>query len=220
MKVIRFIYRIISSLLTLAIIAVTAVTLLLGISGMDRQDPKSLFGLRAYIVLSESMMPTFDKGSVIIVKETAQENLQEGDIITYMPIRGDDVLLTHRVVRIDGSGEGRSFITRGDANNTDDPNPVSADMILGRTILHVNGLGEFISYLRTGQGIFSMIGVILVGLFIIPYLLAPSNGKDKNSININDINQDENLDNENLTDETENSDEKSHIERSDAKDYD
>ena len=182
MKTIRTIYRAITVLLTAAIIAVTLLALLLGVSGMDRQNPKSIFGLRAFIVLSESMTPTFGEGSVVVIMETAASKLKVGDIITYMPIRGDETLLTHRIVRLDGEGENVKATTRGDANNMDDPNAVSPESILGRVIYHQDGLGTFIVNLRTPLGIAGMVVTIAVGLFIIPYLLTPqeANTKTKN----------------------------------------
>jgi len=173
MKIIRFIYNIISVLLVAAIIALTVLALLLGVSGIDRQNPKSILGFRSFIVLSPSMVPTFDEGSLIIIKETALNKLQIGDIITYKPLKDDDTLLTHRIVKISGEAPNALIVTRGDANNIDDPNPVSPDTILGKTVFHMNGLGSFIVNLRTPPGIAAMIGVIAVGLFLIPYLLAP-----------------------------------------------
>jgi signal peptidase len=189
MKVVRIIYNIIAISLTASIILLTLLAMLLGISGMDRQNPKSVFGLRAFIVLTPSMTPTFDAGSLIIIKEVNADKLQIGDIITYTPKKGDDVLLTHRIVKMSEetknrtSNENLSFITRGDANNTDDPNPVDPNSILGKTIFHMNGLGTFIVNLRTPLGIAAMVGIIAVGLFIIPYMLNPGeeNTKQENT---------------------------------------
>ena len=158
-------------LLIIAVILVTLLALLLGVSGMDKESPKSIAGFRSFIVLTDSMNPTFDAGSIIIIRETAAANLQIGDIITYRPARSDDVLLTHRIVSINGAGADMIITTRGDANNTDD-NPVSPGAILGKTVFFRNGLGTFIINLRTPKGILGMVAVIGIGLFLIPYLLS------------------------------------------------
>jgi signal peptidase len=177
MKILRTVYNVIQVILVVAIILATLLALLLSISGMDRINPKSVLGFRSFIVLSESMQPTFDKGALIIVNETDESKLFIGDIITYVPARGGDALLTHRIVEIvAGSGEEgqeRKFITRGDANNTNDPNPVTPTQILGRTVFHMNGLGTFILQLRTLPGIVCLALVIIFGLFVIPHLLRP-----------------------------------------------
>ena len=173
LKTLRIAYQAISILLITAIIALTLLATLLGVSGMDRQNPKSIFGLRAFIVLSDSMTPTFGEGSLIIVFETKAENLVTDDIVTYAPIVGDETLLTHRIVRIADGDAGKLITTRGDANNVDDKE-IEAAQILGKTIFYMDGLGTFIENLRTPLGMACMVAIIIVGLFIIPYLLNPS----------------------------------------------
>jgi signal peptidase len=177
MKLIRTIYNVIQIILVVAIILATLLALLLSISGMDRINPKSVLGFRAFIVLSESMQPTFDKGALIIVSEVDETKLEIGDIVTYIPARGADTLLTHRIVEIvaenGAEAQNRMFITRGDTNNMNDPNPVGASQILGQVIFHMNGLGTFILQLRTLPGIACLALVIIFGLFVIPAMLKP-----------------------------------------------
>ena len=170
MKTIRITYRIVTVVLVAAIVAVTLLALLLGVTGFDRQQPMSILGLRAFIVLSDSMLPTFGEGSLIIIMEAKPDTLAVGDIVTYMPIAGDDALLTHRIVSL---GEDGTVTTRGDANNVDD-REIEAGRILGRAIFHMDGLGTFVENLRTPFGLACMVVTIAVGLFIIPYLLKPN----------------------------------------------
>jgi len=176
-KIIRIIYNVISIILTVAIILITLLALLLGISGIDRDNPKSVFGFRAFIVLSGSMAPTFDEGSIIIIQDVKTEKLKIGDILTFIPQKSTDPL-THRIVEIQGETGNKTFITKGDANDIVD-NPVEPEQILGRTVFYMNGLGTFILQLRTPLGIAGMIAVIIVGLFIIPYLLSPREEKKR-----------------------------------------
>jgi len=195
MKIIKFIYNIISAVLIIAVVLVTLIALLLGISGMDKENPKSIIGFRAFIVLTDSMTPTFDAGSLIIIKETDAGKLKTGDIITYRPNSSDDVLLTHRIIEISGSGENMQFITMGDANNTED-RPIAPRAIFGKVLFYMNGLGTFIINLRTPIGILGMIAVIAVGLFIIPYLLKLADGKlerKKRSETANNLKKDDDL---------------------------
>jgi signal peptidase len=177
MKIVRVIYKIISIFLVLGLIALTLLSILLGISGTGSEIPGSLLGFRAFRVLSPSMTPTFDTGSLIIIRETDAADLEAGDIIAYIPMRGGGVVLTHRIARIREENGNRTFITQGDANNTEDPNPVEPDNILGRAIFYMNGLGEFMVNLRTPMGIGLLIAVIVVGLFFLPALLAPRERK-------------------------------------------
>jgi signal peptidase len=181
MKTVRIIYRIFSVILITAIILITLLALLLGISGMDKENPKNVLGFRAFVVLSDSMSPVFNEGSVIITREVPAKELKakndaagvEGDIITYIR---EDSLLTHRIVEVRDDG---TFITRGETNNYDDDPPVQPEWILGKTVFSMDGLGTFIDNLRTPWGIAGMIAVLAAGLFIIPYFLEPKNADDK-----------------------------------------
>ena len=54
---------------------------IVSVSTFDRAD-RSLFGLKAFIVLSDSMSKTdFDAGDLVLVKEVEPQTLKEGDII-------------------------------------------------------------------------------------------------------------------------------------------
>ena len=53
------------------------------VNTFDRSD-RSLFGFKAFIVLSDSMSKTdFDAGDLVLVKEVDPSTLKEGDIIAY-----------------------------------------------------------------------------------------------------------------------------------------
>lgn len=170
-KVIKIFYSIVTVVSVIFLVLLASLALLLGISGIDRENPKSIFGFRAFIVLTGSMNPEFDAGSMIIIREIPADMYKERDIITYRPLTSDDTFLTHRIVRIISDDYGTTFITRGDANNIDDPNPVPSAEVLGKVIFSRNGLGQFIVNLRTPIGLVIMVVSILVILFIIPYII-------------------------------------------------
>jgi signal peptidase len=99
-------------------------------------------------VLSGSMSPTYEPGSVVVVRPTPVEELQVGDAITYQ-IRSDDpTVVTHRIVgvTIDGRGS-RGFVTQGDANGAPDAQPVIADQVRGRVWYGVPYVGYLSSWL-------------------------------------------------------------------------
>lgn len=112
----------------------------------------SVFGYRIYAVLSGSMNPAFNTGSLIFVQPADPESIEPGDVITFRSSSGGDLLTTHRVVEIE-RGEELRFITRGDANNTDDPNPVPAAHVVGRVHGSVPYLGYLMGFARTRQGL-------------------------------------------------------------------
>ena len=72
-----------------------------------------LFGIRPYVVYSGSMEPEIPTGAVVFTKE-GEFSPKKGDIITF---HNGDTVVTHRVVK----KEKDIFITKGDANKTEDP---------------------------------------------------------------------------------------------------
>ena len=89
-------------------------------------------GARPLTVLSGSMTPTYDPGDVVVVREAAKASLAIGDVITFQANSGDPSLTTHRITGVVLTGDGREYLTQGDANGAADPRPVSAEQIRGK----------------------------------------------------------------------------------------
>jgi signal peptidase I len=141
-------------------------------------------GYQMYIVLSGSMSPEFDTGSLAFVKETPTEQLVVGDIITFRSQSGSDSLTTHRIVEVNRD-EGLRFVTRGDANNVNDPNMVLAENVVGRVTGSIPYVGYVMSFVQTRQGLILLIFVpgVLIILFelgkIMKYLTQDEGGGRK-----------------------------------------
>lgn len=90
-----------------------------------------VFGTSILKVVTGSMEPSIHAGDYIIIKEIDRSELEEGDIICFYSsdsaIYG--MLNTHRIVRRLEDG---SFVTKGDANQAEDPVTVTADAIIGK----------------------------------------------------------------------------------------
>lgn len=90
-----------------------------------------LLGMRPRIVVSGSMEPTVPVGSLAYLSPYREaETITEGDIIAYET--GNAMTVLHRVVRID-VGE-RNFVTKGDANQTEDPGKISFEQYRGKLV--------------------------------------------------------------------------------------
>lgn len=97
-------------------------------------------GYEVYNVVSGSMEPEIPVGSVIYAEPVEPETVEEGDVIAF---RAEASVVAHRVVR-NRIGEGE-FITKGDANEEKDMNPVEYTDLIGRVSFHcpvVGGLLE------------------------------------------------------------------------------
>ena len=55
---------------------------------------------RPLTVLSGSMVPTYDPGDVVIVRDADTRDLEVGQVITFQPTSDDPRLTTHRVVQV------------------------------------------------------------------------------------------------------------------------
>ncbi len=143
-------------------------------------------GHQMYIVLSGSMNPEFDTGSLAFVREVEPLQLMEGDIITFESPSNQASLTTHRIVEIQRD-DGLKFITRGDANNVNDPNPVPADNVVGIVTGTVPYVGYVLNFAQTTQGLVLLIFIpgILIILFelskIVRYLSQGEGGSKRAS---------------------------------------
>lgn len=135
-------------------------------------------GFGTYAVLSGSMEPTFHVGSIVYVdKSVTADEIEVGDPITF--IKSDQLMATHRVIAIDR--DAREFTTKGDANNTEDLDPVPFESLVGRAEHTVPYLGYIALYVKTPKGIMAGVGVliVLVLLYLIPEIFKPENPEEK-----------------------------------------
>ena len=138
-------------------------------SSTSNNGVPQLFGYIPLTVESPSMRPTFDQGDLIISKKIDDPStLQVGDVISFWTIiDGQKVKNTHRIVRIEGTGTTKSFITRGDNNPIDDELPAYSGELIGKwTGAHLTGAGNIMAFLRTRLGFFICI-LIPMALFFL-----------------------------------------------------
>lgn len=129
----------------------------------------NLFGYMPMTVESDSMVPTFNKGDLIICKDIDDINaLKEGDVITFWTIiDGKRVKNTHRIVDINDGDGSKSFVTRGDNNPIDDTLPAYASDIIGKwTETRIAKVGKAMDFLRTKKGFFICILIPMAIFFL------------------------------------------------------
>ena len=128
-----------------------------------------LVGLQPYVVLSGSMYPTYDVGSLIYVKSVDYRDLKAGDPITYMV--NSDTVVTHRIVEVipdDTEPDTLWYVTKGDANATEDGAPVHYLNVIGKPVFAIPYLGYLSSYIQSPPGLYvalSLCAVLLVTAF-------------------------------------------------------
>jgi signal peptidase len=109
----------------------------------------------AYVIVSPSMHPTIKVHDVILVKRKDVDELKVGDIINNVSTdpRYSGLTVTHRIVKIQKSEEGKiMFTTRGDNNNTEDATYVTEENLYGKVILKIPKIGHLQSFLLNIYG--------------------------------------------------------------------
>jgi signal peptidase I len=129
--------------------------------------PPSVGGYQMYIVLSGSMGPAFEAGSMVFVRPAEPGTIESGDIITYKGTESN-ALTTHRVVEVLNEG-GLKYITKGDANDINDGTPVPAGNVVGRVHYSAPYVGYLMSFAQTKKGLILL--VFAPGLLIILFEL-------------------------------------------------
>lgn len=120
----------------------------------------SVFGTSIIKVVSGSMEPSIHDGDYIIIKKAAGSELEVGDIICFYSSDDDiyGMLNTHRIVKRIDDG---SFVTKGDANNTEDSSAVTADNIIGKYDGKVRILRWLNSFASVKKLILAAVAVIM-----------------------------------------------------------
>lgn len=155
-RVFSAIWRVMLILLAV-ILAISACTLAYD-KFVKKSKIPSVFGYSMLIVASPSMTGAIEAGDAIIIKNS--DSYSVGDVITYFP-EDESFSVTHRIVRM----EGDKFYTKGDANQSEDSDPVLIEQIVGKVAVKLDKVGYFIEWLK------SPVGIIFAATFIVLLIL-------------------------------------------------
>jgi signal peptidase len=134
--------------LRLARIAAVSVLAGIGIAVFGVILAPSLLGGRSLTVMSGSMEPAVRVGDVVIDSSVRPADVRIGDIVTFPDPEQSDRLITHRVRRIQFSGEVAHFVTKGDKTNATERWEVPANGTLGRVEFRIPLLGFLVFWLH------------------------------------------------------------------------
>ena len=153
MKALKIIRSIVVWLMVVLAVCMMIFTIV-SVSTFDRSD-RSLFGYKAFIVLSDSMSKTdFDAGDLVLVKEVEPDTLGEGDIIAYTSQNTENYgkTVTHKIRRLTTDANGQpGFVTYGTTTDTDDATVVTYPYVLGKYQGHIPKVGTFFQFLKTSE---------------------------------------------------------------------
>lgn len=125
-----------------------------------------LIGFQCYTVISGSMEPEYSVGDLLYVKEVDVNSIKVNDPITFV-LNENLVVATHRVVRIDAQNQ--RFYTKGDANQTEDSEPVHFKNVIGVPKFSIPKLGYVSDFVQNPPGMYITI-VVILGLILVVFL--------------------------------------------------
>lgn len=139
-----------------------------------------VFRYKPLVVLSGSMEPTFPVGSIIYSMPVTEDKLEKGDIITFK--LSDGTYVSHRINNI----ENGLYETKGDANDSADPNKIKYSDIVGKDMnICIPYMGYYVQFINTHMFIVVIVVIILVLEFLFSNIDA-FNIKGKKGVNKNE----------------------------------
>lgn len=129
----------------------------------------TVFGFTSAVVLTGSMEAAISPNDMVIVHK--QADYEVNDIVMY---EGNVSTVTHRIIKLGENG----YITKGDANNTDD-GEISRERIIGKVILIIPSIGRVILFFQTPLGML----VLLLILFMMIEISSIIKRKKQQSVN-------------------------------------
>ncbi len=132
-----------------------------------------ILGIVPYVVLSGSMEPSIETGSVCFINKHAKfEDIKEKDVIAFK--MKDGTLVTHRAIEINDSG----IVTKGDNNKDADNNIVTKGNFVGKNLFWIPKVGYVIKAFQTTTGRI-IAAVIILLLLVSGFLFGDDNKKVK-----------------------------------------
>ena len=142
----------------------------------DRND-RNLFGIRFYVVLTDSMSPSennkddkihFNAGDIVMIKNVEDPKaLEPGQVIAFVSQNsvsfGETVTHMIREVRTTADGQVLGYVTYGTNTGTDDEALVEPSYVLGTYAGKLPKIGYFFDFLKTTPG--------YIVCILVPFLL-------------------------------------------------
>ncbi len=142
-----------------------------------------VLGFQVFTVLSGSMEPAYQVGSLIYVKQIEDtRSIPDGTVITFM--LSEETVATHRVVGAVPDAEDPTVIryrTKGDANDSEDGTLVHYKNILGTPVFSIPQLGYVADFIQNPPGSYIAMsgGAFLLILVFLPDLLFEEKKEEK-----------------------------------------
>ena len=122
------------------------------------------------VVRGDSMSPALREGDAVIVTMVDPDAIRAGDVVTFANPEQPGENIIHRVAALREEDGVLCAVTKGDANQVDDPIPTPVKRITGKVAAVLPRLGTFLAYLQSPPGF--VICVICPFFLLLLHLIA------------------------------------------------
>ena len=162
MKIAKKIITIIA-LIIMSLILFVNIIILINSYTKPKEVP-SFFGWKPFIVLSGSMETEIKTGDIVVVKETDTSTLKENDVIAF---REDNIVITHRIIKIENVNGETHYITKGDNNTSTDKGFVIPSQVEGIYKFRIARVGNMAMFIQTPVGIIVCLSIPIIILLLL-----------------------------------------------------
>lgn len=155
--------KIIKKIINIVMVLILIILISFAVVQRKSNNRKGIAGFKIYTVISGSMIPVYEIGDIIIVREVVPEELKVDDDIVYQGEKGSlkNKIITHRIISIDKNEEGNyKIITKGVANLGQDP-AINQTQVYGKVIGKISIVSFILKMLVNGY-IFILIPIIIL----------------------------------------------------------
>lgn len=184
----------IGNIITITICAIFGILVIMNIVNLvakkvTNKEHPMVFGYTTAVVVSGSMSPTIEINDLVFV--VAKETYEVNDVIMFK--NSSNNYVTHRIVeQLDDEENQNVFVTKGDANDTNDLEKLYENDIVGIVSFTIPKIGAIISYFKTTGGIITLILIITtlgVGLYYLDVAKKEKQQDNKQDNSNNDNNK-------------------------------
>lgn len=141
----KTIWKILKTLITIFLIIVLVLVILQKVT----KNKLTIGNIYIFQIASESMLPEYHIGDVIVIKKTEPSKIKVGDDVTYLSSldKYTDITITHRIIDVREEDGKYYFTTKGLSNEISDPE-IGADKVFGK-VVYRTVLFSFVGRLMT-----------------------------------------------------------------------
>ena len=167
----KILFRILKNIITIFLVIV----LILVIFQKITKNKLVIGNIYIFQVVSQSMVPKYQIGDVIVVKKVDPSTLKIGDDVSYLGKESNlkGLIITHRIIDLNYNNNKYYFMTKGISNINEDP-IISEDDIYGK-VIYKTILFSFVGRLMTNMIIYYLlfvsVGVAFAYEFVSSFLI-------------------------------------------------